>query len=61
MKEIKDRISEALKAKGKTPKELSDLTGIPIDKYFLNCIMKVQRYEKAHYQFFVFLLAHVGA
>lgn len=45
MKEIKDRISEALKAKGKTPKELSDLTGIPIDKYFLNCIMKVQRYK----------------
>ena len=30
MKEIKDRIAEALKAKGKTPKELSDLTGIPI-------------------------------
>ena len=30
MTEIKDRIAEALKAKGKTPKELSDLTGIPI-------------------------------
>lgn len=30
MKEIKDRIAEALKTKGKTPKELSDLTGIPI-------------------------------
>lgn len=30
MQEIKDRIAEALKLKGKTPKQLSDLTGIPI-------------------------------
>lgn len=30
MVEIKDRISQALKAKEKTPKELSDITGIPI-------------------------------
>lgn len=30
MQKIKDRIAEALKLKGKTPKELSDLTGIPI-------------------------------
>lgn len=30
MQQIKDRIAEALKLKGKTPKQLSDLTGIPI-------------------------------
>lgn len=30
MVEIKDRISQALKVKEKTPKELSDITGIPI-------------------------------
>lgn len=30
MQEIKERIAEALKLKGKTPKQLSDLTGIPI-------------------------------
>lgn len=30
MQEIKDRIAKALKLKGKTPKQLSDLTGIPI-------------------------------
>lgn len=34
MQEIKDRISQALKYREKTPKELSDLTGIPIDNYF---------------------------
>lgn len=30
MVEIKDRISQALKERRKTPKQLSDLTGIPI-------------------------------
>lgn len=30
MAEIKDRISQALKERRKTPKQLSDLTGIPI-------------------------------